>query len=297
MAKNKKLTKISRSDFLPVCKADMLERGWQELDFLLISGDAYVDHPSFGHAIISRCLEAAGFHIGIIAQPDWRDAKAFTKMGRPRFGVFVTAGNLDSMLNHYTASLKKRHTDSYSPGAKTGLRPDRATIVYCNKVREIWKNIPLVIGGIEASLRRFAHYDFWSDSVRRSLLVDSRADLLSFGMGELSIVQIARELASGKPVSAMRNIPGTCWKTHEPANAKDAVILASFDEVCADKKTFAESFAKYYAEQNPFSGARLIQNQGAWYVVQNRPSRPLTTKEMDAVYALPYTGNWHPDYD
>ena len=289
--------KITRDDFLPVCRTDMKKRGWDELDFLLISGDAYVDHPSFGHAIISRCLEAAGFRIGIIAQPDWCGTEDFMKMGRPRFGVFVTAGNLDSMLNHYTAMLKKRRGDSYSPGGKAGLRPDRATIVYCNRIREIWKDIPLIIGGIEASLRRFAHYDYWSDSVRRSLLADSRADILSFGMGELSTVEAARALAGGKPVNAIRNIAGTCWKTHEPSNAKDAVVLPSFDEICGDKKSFAEAFRLQYAEQNPYSGKRLIQNQGAWHIVQNRPSRPLTTAEMDKVYALPYTRCWHPDYD
>ena len=293
----KNTDKVSRDKFLPVSRADMEARGWEELDFLLISGDAYVDHPSFGHAIISRCIEAAGFRVGIIAQPDWRSTEAFARLGRPRFGVFVTAGNLDSMLNHYTASLKKRHNDSYSPGGKAGLRPDRATIVYCNRIREIWKDIPLVIGGIEASLRRFAHYDYWSGSVRRSLLADSRADLLSFGMGELSTVAIARALSEGRAVSSIRNIPGTCWKTHEPANAKDAVTLPSFEEVSAGGRIFAEAFAKQYAEQNPYSGKRLIQNQGAWHVVQNRPSRPLTTAEMDKVYALPYTRCWHPDYD
>lgn len=298
MAKeNNKKYKISRSDFLPVTRSDMEQRGWDEVDFLFVTGDAYVDHPGFAHAILSRCLEAAGFRVGIISQPDWRSTKDFEKLGMPKFGVFVSAGNLDSMVNHFTASLKRRHNDSYSPGGKAGLRPDRATIVYCNRIREIWKDIPLIIGGVEASLRRFAHYDYWSDSVRRSLLVDSRADLLSFGMGENSIIEIARALAEGRPVASLRNIAGTCWKTHEPANAKDAVVLPSFDEVCADKRQFAKAFAEYYAEQNPFSGKRIIQDQGSWHVVQNRPPRPLKTAEMDKIYALPYTRNWHPDYD
>lgn len=286
-----------RESFLPVNRADMERRGWDELDFLIISGDAYVDHPSFGHAIISRWLENRGYRVGIIAQPDWRSADDFARMGRPRLGVMVSAGNMDSMLNHYTASGKKRRGDDYSPGGRAGLRPDRATLVYCNRVRELWGDIPLIIGGIEASLRRTAHYDCWSDSVRRSLLADSRADLLVFGMGELAVAEIADALATGADVSEIRNVRGTCWKTHDTDSARDAVVLPSFDEVRADKAKFAEAFRLYYLEQDAIRGKRLLQDQGAWLIVQNRPARPLTTAEMDEVYALPYMRAWHPDYD
>ena len=297
MEKAKKDRKPERDKFLPIDREDMQRRGWEDLDFLVISGDAYVDHPSFGHAIISRWLENLGFRVGIIAQPDWRSTEDFKRMGRPRLGVMVTAGNLDSMLNHYTASGKKRKTDNYSPGGVGGLRPDRATIVYCNRVRELWKDIPLIIGGIEASLRRMAHYDYWGNDVRRSILADSRADLLVFGMGELPVTGIAYALSQGRDVSQIRDIPGTCWKTHDPANAADAVVLPSFEEIRTDKKVFAQAFKKFYLEQNHSRGNRLIQDQGAWNVVQNRPARPLTEKEMDKVYNLPYTRAAHPSYD
>ena len=297
MEKTKKDRKPERDKFLPIDREDMQRRGWEDLDFLVISGDAYVDHPSFGHAIISRWLENLGFRVGIIAQPDWRSTEDFKRMGRPRLGVMVTAGNLDSMLNHYTASGKKRKTDNYSPGGVGGLRPDRATIVYCNRVRELWKDIPLIIGGIEASLRRMAHYDYWGNDVRRSILADSRADLLVFGMGELPVTGIAYALSQGRDVSQIRDIPGTCWKTHDPANAADAVVLPSFEEIRTDKKVFAQAFKKFYLEQNHSRGNRLIQDQGAWNVVQNRPARPLTEKEMDKVYNLPYTRAAHPSYD
>lgn len=294
MIKNKR---PDRTKFLPVSREDMGRRGWDELDVLVITGDAYVDHPSFGHAIISRWLEAHGFRVGIVSQPDWRSTDDFARLGRPRLCVMLAAGNLDSMLNHYTASGKKRRTDDYTPGGEGGRRPDRATIVYANRVRELWGDIPLVVGGIEASLRRFAHYDCWSDSVRRSMLTDSRADLLTFGMGELASLQIVRRLADGVPVSAIRDVDGTCWKCHDPALANDAVVLESFAEVSSDKEKFALAFKKYYDEQDPVRGKRLIQDQGAWHVVQNRPARPLTTAEMDRVYALPYARSWHPDYD
>ena len=297
MEKAKKDYKPERDKFLPIDREDMQKRDWEELDFLVISGDAYVDHPSFGHAIISRWLEKLGFRVGIIAQPDWRSTDDFKRMGRPRLGVMVTAGNLDSMLNHYTASGKKRKTDPYSPGGAGGLRPDRATIVYCNRVRELWKDVPLIIGGIEASLRRMAHYDYWGNDVRRSILADSRADLLVFGMGELPVTEIARALSEGREVSQIRYVPGTCWKTHDPGNAADAVLLPSFEEVRSDKKVFAQAFKKFYLEQNHSRGNRLIQDQGAWNVVQNRPARPMTEKEMDKVYNLPYTRAAHPSYD
>lgn len=286
-----------RGAFLPVSMEDVRARGWDGIEILIITGDAYVDHPSFGHAIIARWLEAHGFRVGVVSQPDWRGTEDFAKLGRPSLCVMLAAGNLDSMLNHYTASKKKRRSDAYTPGGEAGKRPDRATIVYCNRIRELWGDIPLIIGGVEASLRRFAHYDFWSDSVRRSILADSRADLLVFGMGELASLEIAERLAAGEPVSALRDVAGTCWKTHDAALANDAVTLPSFDEVCADKKKFAEAFAAYYAEQDALRGKRLIQDQGAWRVVQNRPARPLTQAEMDEVYALPYARAWHPDYD
>ena len=286
-----------RSAFLPVSRADMEARGWDELDILVITGDAYVDHPSFGHAIIARWLEAHGFRVGIVSQPDWRGTEDFAKLGRPRLCVMLSAGNLDSMLNHYTASGKKRRRDDYTPGGTAGHRPDRATVVYANRVRELWGDIPLVIGGIEASLRRFAHYDYWSDSVRRSILTDSRADLLVYGMGESASLEIARRLADGEEAASLRDIAGTCWKTHDPAAANDAVALGSFAEVSADKAKFAASFKLFYDENDGIRGKRLIQDQGAWYVVQNRPARPLSTAEMDRIYALPYARAWHPDYD
>ena len=243
-----------RGAFLPVSMEDVRARGWDGIEILIITGDAYVDHPSFGHAIIARWLEAHGFRVGIVSQPDWRGTEDFAKLGRPSLCVMLAAGNLDSMLNHYTASKKKRRSDAYTPGGEAGKRPDRATIVYCNRIRELWGDIPLIIGGVEASLRRFAHYDFWSDSVRRSILADSRADLLVFGMGELASLEIAERLAAGEPVSALRDVAGTCWKTHDAALANDAVTLPSFDEVCADKKKFAEAFAAYYAEQDALRG-------------------------------------------
>ncbi len=297
MPKNANEQKGERNNFLPVNRDDMERRGWEELDFLVVSGDAYVDHPSFGHAIISRWLENLGYRVGIIAQPKWSSTEDFKKMGKPKLGVMVTAGNLDSMLSHYTASGKKRKTDDYSPGGQAGLRPDRATIVYCNRIRELWKDVPLIIGGIEASLRRIAHYDCWADDVRRSILADSRADLLVFGMGEIPVTEIARRLSEGRAASQIRDVPGTCWKTHEPEKAADAVVLPSFEEVRSDKKMFAQAFKKFYLEQDHIRGNRLIQDQGAWHVVQNRPSRPMTEKELDKVYSLPYTRAWHPDYD
>lgn len=290
-------TSNARARFLPVSRADMDARGWNLLDFLIVSGDAYVDHPSFGHAIISRWLENLGFRVGVIAQPDWRSTEAFARMGKPRLGVMVAAGNLDSMLNHYTASKKKRRRDDYSPGGRAGLRPDRATVVYCNRIRELWKDVPLIIGGIEASLRRIAHYDYWADDVRRSILADSRADLLVYGMAELAVAEIAQALASGAHVRDITNIAGCCWKTHVPADVPEAVILPSFEEVKKDKRTFAEAFALYYREQNHKRGKTLIQDQGAWHVVQNPPARPLTEDEMDKIYGLPYVRTWHPDYD
>lgn len=285
------------SNFLPMCKEDMVKRGWDRLDFLFISGDAYVDHPSFAPAIIGRLLEKYGYRVGIIAQPDWRSTLDFKKMGKPRLGVLVTAGNLDSMLNKFTAAKKYRSTDNYSPGGKAGCRPDRATIVYCNRIREVWKNIPLIIGGIEASLRRFAHYDYWSNSVRRSILIDSRADLLIYGMGEKQIKEIADQLHQGLAISDVRNVRGTCYKTESLEHLWDYIETPSYDAVIADKKDFTKAFKIQYQEQDAIRGKIIVQNHGEFSVVQNSPAMPLTTEEMDEVYSLPYERTYHPMYE
>lgn len=286
----------SKSDFLPINREDMRRRGWDELDFLCIVGDAYVDHPSFGHAIVSRFLESLGYHVGVLAQPDWRNKADFERMGRPRLGVLVAAGNLDSMLNNYSSPGKRRRVDDYAAGGQPGLRPDRATLVYCNRVRELWKEVPLIIGGIEASLRRIAHYDYWSDDVRRSVLIDSRADLLVYGMAETQLERIAAMLASGTPVSEIRDVPGTCWKTHNASEAGDTILLPSFEEVSKDKRAFAEAFRLFYLEQNFADGMRLLQDQGPWLLVHNPPPPPILTEELDRIYALPYMRKAHPSY-
>ena len=284
--------------FLPATPEEIRELGWKEPDFLLISGDAYVDHPSFGPAVIGRVLESRGFRVAILPQPDWNSLEDFASLGKPRLGVLVTAGNLDSLLNNRTAAGKPRRSDSYSPGGKGGLRPDRATLVYCNRVRQLWKDIPLIIGGIEASLRRFAHYDYWSRKVRRSLLMDSRADLLIYGMGELQIVEVARLLEKGVPVHSLRNIPGTCYVLKKgEAPPEKSVLLPGFEEVEQSKDAFGEAFRLAYEQQNPFSGRPLVQPSGESRVVQNPPTRPLSSEELDAVYELPYCRGWHPRYD
>ena len=283
-------------DFLPICKEDMEKRGWNRLDFLYICGDAYVDHPSFGHAIISRVLEKHGYKVGIISLPDWKSTKDFMKMGRPRLGVLVSAGNMDSMVNHYTASKKRRSDDAYAPGNKSGQRPDRATIVYCNRIREAFGDIPILIGGIEASLRRFAHYDYWDDKIRRSILLDSRADILMYGMGEHQIVEIADCLDSGMNIKDITYIPGTCYLS-DTNDIYDSLEIPSYEECVNSKKAYAESCRIQYFEQNPFTGKALIQKHGDKYLVQNRPTPPLTTPELDAVYSLPYMKNYHPCYE
>lgn len=283
--------------FLPMTKAEMTSRGWEQLDFLLISGDAYVDHPSFGTAIIGRLLEKQGFKVGIIAQPDWRSTADFKKLGKPRLAVLVTAGNLDSMLNKFTAAKKYRSTDQYSPGGKAGYRPDRATIVYCNRIREVWKNIPLIIGGIEASLRRFAHYDYWSDSVRRSILVDSRADLLIYGMGERQIKEVAALLDAGVSVSDIHHVHGTVYSTDSLDHLWDVTEVQAYEAVAADKSAFADAFKVQYQEQDPVRGKTIAQLHGTAYIVQNPPAEPLSTAEMDEIYDLPYVRTWHPVYD
>ena len=284
--------------FLPISRADMIRRGWDELDFLFVSGDAYVDHPSFGPAIITRLLEKAGFRVGVIAQPNWRDTVDFKVMGRPRLAVLIYAGNMDSMLNKLTAAKKIRGSDAYSPGGEAGRRPDRATLVYANRVRECWPDIPVIIGGIEASLRRFSHYDYWSDSVRRSILVDSRADLLIYGMGESQILEIARQLAQGIPVGEIRNVRGTCYLTGSESDVPDNALEApSHEQVSESKKDYAAAFKLEYLEQDPLRGQPIVQKHGERFLVQLPPALPLDTREMDRIYSLPYERTWHPNYD
>lgn len=281
-------------DFLPVSKRDMERRGWDQYDFLYVIGDAYVDHPSFGHAIISRVLESRGYRVAILPQPDWHSAESFKSLGRPRLGVLVCAGNIDSMVNHYTVSKKKRHDDAYSPGNRAGHRPDRATIVYCNRVREAFGDIPLLIGGVEASLRRFAHYDYWDDKVRRSILFDSRADILMYGMGERQIVEIADLLAEGVDIKDITTVAGTCFIQQHADGYKE---IPSYEECVSDKKAYAVSCREQYREQNPYLGSALAQRHGNRYLIQNPPQPPLDTYELDKVYDLPYMRAYHPMYE
>lgn len=286
-----------QNDFLPISKTDMEKRGWDRLDFLFVSGDAYVDHPSFGPAIIGRLLEKLGWRVGIIAQPDWRSTDAFKVLGKPRLAVLVSAGNLDSMLNKYTAARRFRSDDDYSPGGRAGLRPERATLVYASRIRELWKDVPLVIGGIEASLRRFAHYDYWSDSVRRSILVDSKADLLVYGMGEKQIKELAVQLAAGIPVAAIRDVKGTCYRAASLDHLWNYTEIPAFEAVSASKHDFAAAFKLQYDEQDPIRGKTVVQPHGGEYVIQNPPADPLTTAEMDEIYDLPYKRTYHPVYE
>lgn len=280
------------NEFLPVSYEDMEKRGWEEIDFLLVSGDAYVDHPSFGHAIISRVLESAGYRVGILAQPKVTDEKDFLRFGRPKIGVMISGGVIDSMVNHYTASKKPRSEDSYSPGGKRGLRPDRCVTVYSNLVRRAFGSIPIVIGGVEASLRRFAHYDYWSDKVMRSILFDSGADVISFGMGEHQTLELAKCLELG---FIKDNIPGTCVISDKPR--KNAIILPSYEEVRDSKEAYARAAMTEYEEQDPIRGHVLCQKHGDKYLIQNIPTMPLSRKELDRVYSLPYTRAYHPSYE
>lgn len=287
-----------KNKFLPICKKDMDERGIQQLDFVYVIGDAYVDHPSFGHAIISRVLEAHGYTVGIISQPDWKDDHSISILGEQRLGFLVAAGNMDSMVNHYTVSKKRRSTDAYTPGGVMGKRPDYATITYCNLIRRNYKKTPIIIGGIEASLRRLAHYDYWSDSLKRSILLDSGADLLLYGMGERSIVEVADALNSGLLVRDITFIDGTVYKTRKKEDIYDAIFLPDYSELKADKKNYAKSFYVQYQNTDPFSGKRLAESYDyKTFVVQNPPSKPLTIEEMDDVYALPYMRTYHPSYE
>ena len=285
-------------DFLPICRADMEKRGWDECDFVYVIGDAYVDHTSFGPAIISRVLESHGYRVGIISQPDWKDETSITILGKPRLGFLVCAGNMDTMVNHYTVAKKRRQSDAYTPGGEIGKRPDRATIVYSNLIRKVYKQIPIIVGGIEASLRRLGHYDYWSDKVKRSILLDSQADLISYGMGEKSIVEIADALNSGIDVKDITFIDGTIYRTNSLDSVYDALQLPTFPEIVKNKKTFAESFYIQYCNTDAFSGKRLVEQYGEnEYVVQNPPAKPLTQAEMDRVYSLPYMRNYHPSYE
>lgn len=283
--------------FLPVTKEEMLDRGWTQADFVYVCGDAYVDHPSFGAAIITRVLENAGFKVAFLAQPDWRSDRDFKRFGRPRLGFLVSSGNIDSMVAHYTVAKKRRSTDSYSPGGKTGLRPDRAVIVYCNKIREIYGDVPIIIGGLEASLRRFAHYDYWDNKIRRSILFDSQADLLSFGMGERSMLEIAKRLDAGEPISQLHDIRGTCYSVDVRETPYGGAECPSFDNVCASKKEYAVSCRIQQDEQDFFVGKVIKQKHGSRMLVQNQPAMPISQQELDEVYALPYMRTYHPSYE
>jgi len=284
-----------KEQYLITTKAEMDERGWAELDFVIISGDAYVDHPSFAPTVIGRLLESYGYRVGIIAQPDWNDVNAFKVLGKPRLASLVTAGNLDSMLNKFTAAKKHRRDDGYSPGGESGRRPDRATVVYANRMREAFKGVPVVIGGIEASLRRFAHYDYWSDTVRRSILMDSKADVLIYGMGEKQIREIAEALDKDQLQKRLPAIKGICYVANiVPENA---IECPSYEAISADKEIFAKAFKMQFDEQDPYYGKTVAQGHGNRYIVQNSPALPLTQEEMDHVYSLPYTRKWHPMYD
>lgn len=284
--------------FLPTTREEMLARGWDSVDFAYVSGDAYVDHPSFGAAIITRLLEAKGFKVGFIAQPDWRDEESVAVFGKPRLGFLVSAGNMDSMVNHCTVAKRRRKTDAYSPGGKTGLRPDHAAVVYGNLIRRRYKDSPIILGGIESSLRRLAHYDYWSDGMKRSILLDSCADLVSYGMGERSIVEIAEALDSGLSIGDLTFIDGTVYKASSLDHVYDAVMLPSWDDLKADPLEYARSFRTQYDNSDPICGKRLVEPYSDHeFVVQNPPSDPLTEEELDSVYALPYAYGWHPSYD
>ena len=284
--------------FLPVSRKDMEERGWDQVDFVYVSGDAYVDHPSFGAAIITRLLESHGFKVGVIAQPDWNDPASMAVFGEPRLAFLVSAGNMDSMVNHYTVARKRRREDAYSPGGEAGKRPNHAAVVYSNLIRRTFKKTPIVLGGIEASLRRLAHYDYWSDKLKRSILLDSSADLVSFGMGEHSIVEIADALEAGLAIGDITFIDGTVYRTSSLDHVYDAVMLPSFSQMQADKLDYARSFATQYENSDPFTGKRLVEPYSDHeFVVQNPPAAPLTQSEMDAIYRLPYMRTYHPCYE
>jgi len=286
-------------DYLPICMEDMKKRGWIQADFVFVIGDAYVDHSSFGPAIISRLLERYGYKVCMIAQPDWKNDKSIDVFGRPRLGFLVCGGNMDSMVNHYSVSKKRRQKDAYSPGGQMGLRPDYATTVYCNLIRRTYKDVPIIIGGIEASLRRMAHYDYWSDKLKHSILVDSSADILSYGMGEHSMIEIAEALDSGIDVKDITFVRGTCYRTKDISGVpEDSIILPDYDSLSKDRLEYARSFYTQYINTDPYSAKTLVEGYGnRGYVVQNPPAYPLTQMEMDDVYDLPYMNNYHPIYE
>ena len=285
-------------EFLPISKKDMDARGWTQCDFVYIIGDAYVDHPSFGHAIISRVLEDAGYKVGILSQPDWRDPASVTALGEPRLGFLVSGGNMDSMVNHYSVSKKRRQTDAFTPGGVMGKRPDYAVTVYCNLIRRTYKKTPIIIGGIEASLRRLAHYDYWSDKLKRSILLDAQADLLLYGMGERSIVEVADALNDGMDIHDVTYIDGTVFRVREPDPNLPCLRLPDYASLAADPRKYAESFYLQYCNTDPFSARRLLEPYGEHeFVVQNPPQKPLSQEEMDRVYGLPYCRTYHPSYE
>lgn len=287
-----------KRDFLPMSKEDMRKRGWEQCDFVFVIGDAYVDHSSFGPAIISRHLEAHGYRVGMIAQPDWKEESSIAVLGEPRLGFLVSSGNMDSMVNHYTVNKKRRSKDAYTPGGVTGKRPDYATVVYSNLIRRTYKKTPIIIGGIEASLRRLSHYDYWSEKVKRSILLDSGADLISYGMGEHSIIEIADALASGLDVKDITFVAGTVFRTKEGAEIYNAISLPSYEEICSNKKKYAKSFMTQYENTDPFTAKPLIEKYpGKVWVVQNPPAMPMTTQELDDIYDYPYVGTYHPSYE
>jgi uncharacterized radical SAM protein YgiQ len=288
------------TDYLPTTREEVEQKGWDRLDFVLITGDAYVDHPSFGAALIGRLLESRGYHVGIISQPDWRDVASFRVLGRPRLGFLITSGNVDSMVNHYSAARHRRKTDAYSPGGKTGLRPNRALLVYASCAKQAYKKVPVILGGLEASLRRFSHYDYWSDKVRRSVLVDSKADLIVYGMGERAVLEIAERLDAGEEIGSITTVRGTSYRCSLEAlpdvGPGEVVELPSFETVKQDRRAYAAAFNQSYRNTDPFSAKTVVEPYDNQYVVQNPPSYPLESEELDELYELPYTRNAHPKY-
>ena len=275
----------------------MAARGWDACDIILVTGDAYVDHPSYGAAIIGRVLEDAGYKVGIIAQPDWKTSSDFLALGRPKLFFGITAGNLDSMVSNYTASKKPRRMDGYAPGGRSGLRPNRATIVYTSKVKELFPGVTVMVGGVEASLRRLAHFDYWEENVRRSMLVDAKADILVYGMGERPVLEIARRLRDGEDIRKMNDIRGTVIVRSTSEGFEDAVMLPSYEEASTDKDKFNEAFKLAYLEGDPVRGRTVVQKHGPRFVIQVPPPLPLATAELDYFYSLPFVRDWHPVYD
>lgn len=283
--------------FLPISKQDMTDRGWEQVDFVYVTGDSYVDHPSFGASIITRVLESKGYKVAVLSQPNWNSTEDFTQFGKPRLGFFVTSGNIDSMVAHYTAAKKIRRDDAYTAGGKAGKRPDRAVIVYTKIIKKLYPDSPVIIGGLEASLRRFAHYDYWDDKIRPSILIDSGADLLSFGMGENQTIEIAKRLDNGESINSIRDIPGTCYLCPTTETPYEGVECPSFENVCSSKKEYAKSCRIQQDEQDHIRGRVIKQKHGKAMVVQNKPMPPLIQKELDWVYSLPYMRSYHPSYE